>query len=69
MVKRIIGKSYIWLILLVMYAPILTLFVFSFTESKNIGSWTGFSFNLYLDMFIYLKTIYLYKEYFLTFLW
>lgn len=51
MVKRIIGKSYIWLILLVMYAPILTLFVFSFTESKNIGSWTGFSFNLYLDMF------------------
>lgn len=51
MVKRILGKAYIWLILLVMYAPLLTLFVFSFTEAKNIGSWTGFSFRLYLDMF------------------
>ena len=51
MVKKIFAKCYIWLILLIMYAPILTLFVFSFTESKNIGSWTGFTFQLYLDMF------------------
>ena len=51
MVKKILAKSYIWIILLVMYAPILTLIAFSFTEAKNIGSWTGFSFQLYLDMF------------------
>ena len=51
MVKKLIAKSYIWIILLIMYAPILTLIAFSFTEAKNIGSWTGFSFRLYLDMF------------------
>lgn len=51
MVKKVLAKSYVWLILLVMYAPILTLVIFSFTESKNIGTWTGFSFELYKDMF------------------
>lgn len=51
MVKKLMAKSYIWIILLIMYAPILTLIAFSFTEAKNIGSWTGFSFRLYLDMF------------------
>lgn len=51
MVKKVFAKSYVWLMLLIMYAPILTLIVFSFTESKNIGSWTGFSFKLYRDMF------------------
>ncbi len=49
--KKVFAKSYVWLMLLIMYAPILTLIVFSFTESKNIGSWTGFSFKLYRDMF------------------
>lgn len=51
MVKKVLAKSYVWLILLVMYAPILTLIAFSFTESKNIGTWTGFSLELYKDMF------------------
>lgn len=51
MVKKILAKSYVWLILFIMYAPILTLIAFSFTESKNIGSWTGFSLKLYRDMF------------------
>lgn len=51
MVKKVLAKSYVWLILLIMYAPILTLIAFSFTESKNIGTWTGFSLELYKDMF------------------
>lgn len=51
MVKKIFAKGYVWLILLIMYVPVLTLIAFSFTEGKNIGSWTGFSFQLYLDMF------------------
>lgn len=51
MVRKLIGKSYIALVLLLMYAPILLLVIFSFTESTNIGSWDGFSFNLYLRMF------------------
>lgn len=51
MVKKIIGKSYLVLILLLMYAPILLLIAFSFTDSSNIGTWNGFSFDLYKQMF------------------
>ncbi|NCA97523.1 MAG: ABC transporter permease, partial [Bacteroidia bacterium] len=41
----------IYLILFVMYLPILVLIAFSFTESSNVGVWTGFSFNLYPRLF------------------
>lgn len=51
MVKKIIGKSYIWLILILMYLPVLVLIAFSFTESVNIGQWSGFSFNLFPRLF------------------
>ena len=51
MVKKIFGKSYLVLILLLMYAPILLLIAFSFTDSTNIGTWNGFSFDLYKQMF------------------
>jgi spermidine/putrescine transport system permease protein len=34
-----------------MYAPIALLIVYSFTESTNIGTWSGFSFDLYRQMF------------------
>lgn len=46
-----ISKFYVYLILLIMYAPILVLIIFSFTEAKLIGSWTGFSFHLYSSLF------------------
>lgn len=51
MVKKLLGKSYLILVLLVMYAPILLLIAFSFTDSTNIGTWNGFSFDLYKQMF------------------
>ncbi len=51
MVKKIIGQSYIWLLLLLMYLPVLVLIVFSFTEATNVGEWTGFTFNLYPRLF------------------
>ena len=51
MVKKIFGQCYIWLILLLMYLPILVLIAFSFTKSVNIGVWKGFSFELYGDLF------------------
>ncbi len=51
MVKKIFGKSYVVLILLLMYAPILLLIAFSFTDSSNIGTWNGFTFKLYGDVF------------------
>ena len=51
MVKKIFENIYIYLILLLMYLPILLLVVFSFTESTNVGVWTGFSFNLFPRLF------------------
>ncbi|MBO6280657.1 MAG: ABC transporter permease [Bacilli bacterium] len=51
MVKKIFGQCYIWIILLLMYLPVLVLIAFSFTEATNVGEWTGFSFNLYPRLF------------------
>lgn len=51
MVKKIFGQCYIWLILILMYLPILVLIAFSFTNSVNVGVWKGFSFELYSDLF------------------
>lgn len=51
MVKRILGKCYIWLILILMYLPVLVLIAFSFTEATNVGQWTGWSWNLYPRLF------------------
>ncbi len=49
--KKVFGQIYIWLILLLMYLPILLLIAYSFTTSTNIGGWSGFSFELYADLF------------------
>ena len=51
MAKRIGGQVYLWLLLVVLYAPILLIFVFSFTQSKVFGNWTGFTFHLYENLF------------------
>ena len=50
-IKKICAKSYLWLVLLIMYLPILVLIVYSFTVSDQLGVWTGFSFELYKDLF------------------
>ena len=50
--RRHLGSQlYLWLLLLVLYAPIALIAVFSFTESKVLGNWTGFSFHLYANLF------------------
>ena len=51
MMKKVFGQIYIWLILLLMYLPILVLIAFSFTEATNVGEWSGFTFNLYPALF------------------
>ena len=51
MVKKIFANIYIYLILLLLYLPVLYLIVFSFTEAEALGAWTGFSFQLYADLF------------------
>lgn len=49
--KRILSNSYIALLLIMLYAPILIIVIFSFTEAKVLGNWTGFSFKLYTSLF------------------
>lgn len=51
MVKKVLAYSYVYLILLLMYVPILVLIVFSFTNATYIGTWNGFSFDLYAALF------------------
>ena len=48
---KLFARLYIWLILIILYAPIVFIAVFSFTEAKSLGNWTGFSFKLYRNLF------------------
>lgn len=50
MVKKILARVFLSVVLLLMYAPILVLIVFSFTEATMVGDWTGFTFALYKEM-------------------
>ena len=45
------SQLYLWLLLMVLYAPIALIAVFSFTKSKVLGNWTGFSMDLYANLF------------------
>lgn len=49
--KKVLAKCYIWLLLAMLYAPLLFIAVFSFTESRVMGSWAGFSLKLYQNLF------------------
>ncbi|MCC8154019.1 MAG: ABC transporter permease [Tannerellaceae bacterium] len=51
MMTRVLGKAYLWFLLLLLYAPILIIMIFSFTEAKVLGNWTGFSTKLYTSLF------------------
>ncbi|MCC8172872.1 MAG: ABC transporter permease [Odoribacter sp.] len=45
------AKLYLWIILGLLYLPILIIIIFSFTEAKVLGNWTGFSTKLYTSLF------------------
>jgi spermidine/putrescine transport system permease protein len=49
--KRIFTSSYLGILLLMLYSPILIIIIFSFTEAKVLGNWTGFSLKLYTSLF------------------
>ena len=49
--RHYISQAYLWLLLMVLYAPIALIAVFSFTKSKVLGNWTGFSLDLYANLF------------------
>lgn len=50
--RKILAQGYLWLLLLVLYTPIAIIAIFSFTETKILGNWTGFSLNLYKNIFV-----------------
>ncbi|MCL2370885.1 MAG: ABC transporter permease [Firmicutes bacterium] len=49
--KKIIARSIVIGMLILLYFPLMLLIVFSFTPSVAMGSWSGFSFSLYRDLF------------------
>ncbi len=49
--KKFFAQCYLWILLIMLYAPILIIMVFSFTKAKVLGSWTGFSLDLYRNIF------------------
>ena len=51
MVKKRLSKIYLLLIYIFLYAPIIVLCVYSFNDSKSRGSWGGFTFKWYVEMF------------------
>jgi spermidine/putrescine transport system permease protein len=52
MVKKIAAKCFIYLVLFLMYVPILVLIVYSFTTTSQIGQWNNvLTFQLYVNLF------------------
>lgn len=51
MIKTFLKRFYIILILIYLYAPILTLIVLSFNKSKSRSKWGGFTFHWYIELF------------------
>ena len=49
--KKFFAQTYLWLLLALLYAPIVIIAIFSFTEAKVLGNWTGFSTKLYTSLF------------------
>ena len=51
MVGKILANVFIYFVLLLMYAPIVYLTVFSFTDHEVLGEWSTFTFANYTDLF------------------
>lgn len=51
MVRNILKYSFVYIILFLTYVPIFVLIAFSFTNATYIGTWNGFSLELYKDLF------------------
>ncbi|MEG1613271.1 MAG: ABC transporter permease [Clostridia bacterium] len=56
MVKKILAKSYLYLLLAILYAPIILIIVFSFFNTSTFSFNDGFSFEAYKSIFTSKKT-------------
>lgn len=50
-VKTALIWTFVGIMLAFMYVPIIILIIYSFTDAKALGVWSGFSFELYADLF------------------
>ena len=50
MMKKVLERIYLALLLIFMYAPIVTLIVLSFNSSKSRAKWGGFTLNWYINL-------------------
>ena len=57
--KKFFAQAYLWLLLAMLYAPIIIIAIFSFTEAKVLGNWIGFSTKLYQ---CYCCSLYIHKN-------
>lgn len=51
MLRKILVKTFISIVLIILYLPIVWMIVFSFTETPSFSDWSGFSFNNYINLF------------------
>lgn len=49
--KRVLSQIYVWILLILLYSPLVFIAIFSFTEARVLGNWTGFSMKLYKNLF------------------
>lgn len=51
MVRKLLVKSFIGIVLIILYLPIVWMIVFSFTDTPSFSGWNGFSFQNYINLF------------------
>ena len=51
MVRKILVKSFIAIILIMLYLPIVWMIVFSFTDTPSFSNWNGFTLDNYINLF------------------
>ena len=49
-IKSFIKRAYLLIIFIFLYTPIITLMIFSFNDSKTMGSWSGFTLRWYKQL-------------------
>ena len=49
--NKFFAQAYLWFLLVLLYSPLVFIAIFSFTESRVLGNWTGFSTKLYANLF------------------
>ena len=49
--KKVVSNIYLFLVFIFLYAPIFTMTLFSFNNSKSMSRWNGFTLKWYKELF------------------